>query len=107
MSSEAIRLYWSGLRVNEIATRLSLTRHEVRCILFEAGGRLPYSTTSDEAISRIYEMAQDGASHQEIKRTTGADYRTVQMIAPGTAWPKGGGGLANESRKALQSFAKL
>lgn len=107
LRGEVIASYWRGFRANTIARNMGLTEHIVRAILFEAGGSMPEMKVTDEEIETIWALAQDGASHSEISRTTGCDYRIVSMVAPGTAWEPGGAGRAAESRSLNAQFRAL
>lgn len=104
---EVIASYWRGLQANTIARNMGLPEHVIRAILFDAGGSMPEMKITDEEIETIWELAQDGASHSEIRRTTGYDYRVVFMVAPGTAWEPGGAGRAAESRSMNAQFRAL
>lgn len=102
-----IQAYWAGDSIQKIMADLDLPDHHVRAILYDAGGRIPRTRVSDDVLGQISRLAEDGVSHTEIKRTTGADYRTVFMVAPGTAWAHGGGGDASAHRKAKEEFEGL
>lgn len=102
-----VHAYWAGRTIPEIMAEFELTDHYVRAILYDAGGRIPLSHTSDETVARIWALAQDGASHTEITRTTSAKYTTIFMVAPGTAWAVGGGGDASVHRKAKMALEAM
>lgn len=107
LRGSVVHAYWAGDSIQKIMADLNLADHYVRAILYDAGGRIPRTRVPDETLAQIHRLAEDGVSHTEIKRTTSADYRTVFMVAPGTAWVPGGAGAASEHRKLKEAFEAL
>lgn len=66
------------------------------------------SKNQKERRALIESLMASGASLNEIRRTTGADYRTVRRIDPGyKPFPVGGGGEAQIIRQVNQDLERL
>lgn len=70
-------------------------------------GGVSLDKASPEKYKEIGRMVAEGASLNEIRRTTGSDPRTIKKYFPNAGWNHGGGGQAADAREANRKLGDL
>lgn len=70
-------------------------------------GGVGLDKANPEKYKEIGRMVAEGASLNEIMRTTGSDHRTIKKYFPNAGWNHGGGGKAAEAREANRKLEDL
>lgn len=86
---EIVRLYWSGLGGEKIQAQLALPYTVVVQALIEAGGKLTRhvrSPISDERLQEAEALLEQGASREEVVKTTGVNQKALKAWFPEYHW---------------------
>lgn len=70
-------------------------------------GGVSLAKSNPKKYREIGRMVAEGASLNEITRTTGSDHRTVKRYFPNAGWPKGGAGKAAQSRSVNERIRQM
>ena len=102
-TEELERLHGQGLSATQIAEQVGCTTRTVfrwRSLSGVARERAPI-VASPETLQRARELFDDGASQQEVHRTTGIGQHTLSRHFPGRGWSASEAGRHAVVAKAL------
>jgi DNA-binding CsgD family transcriptional regulator len=101
-----------GATISDIMREFHMDYYTVKKYFPNSGrpdlaGGVGLDKSDPEKYRYIGQMVANGASLNEISRTTKTDHRTIKKYFPNAGWGKGGGGKAAEAREVNRKLRDL